>query len=114
MSGLRVLLGLVSGLAVLAAADVRSEERPPVLIEHGAVVKDTMLADGCVICEGARVERPQQCGPRIRTDTRLEALRTRVRTPRTFSDTISMGICRRRRPLWHLEGGELATPRRTR
>jgi PQQ-dependent catabolism-associated CXXCW motif protein len=29
MSVLRVLLGLVSGLAVLVAADVRSEERPP-------------------------------------------------------------------------------------
>jgi len=29
MNGLRVLLGLASGLAVLMAADVRSEDRPP-------------------------------------------------------------------------------------
>src|SRR6202140_3141460 len=29
MNGLRVLLGLVSGLAVLVAGDVRSEDRPP-------------------------------------------------------------------------------------
>jgi glucose-1-phosphate adenylyltransferase len=35
----------------------RSEERPPVLIEHGAIVKDSMLTDGTVLREGARVER---------------------------------------------------------
>jgi glucose-1-phosphate adenylyltransferase len=35
----------------------RSEERPPVMIEHGAIVKDSMLTDGTVISEGARVDR---------------------------------------------------------
>jgi glucose-1-phosphate adenylyltransferase len=35
----------------------RSEERPPVKIEAGAVIKDSMITDGSVISEGARVER---------------------------------------------------------
>ncbi len=35
----------------------RSEERPPVKIEVGAIVKDSMITDGSVISEGARVER---------------------------------------------------------
>jgi glucose-1-phosphate adenylyltransferase len=35
----------------------RSEERPPVLVLEGATVKDSMLADGCVISPGAVVER---------------------------------------------------------
>ena len=35
----------------------RSEERPPVRIQEGAVVKDSMITDGCVIGAGARVER---------------------------------------------------------
>ena len=35
----------------------RSEERPPVRIQEGAIVKDSMITDGCVIGAGARVER---------------------------------------------------------
>jgi len=35
----------------------RSEERPPVRILEGAVVKDSMITDGCVIAAGARIER---------------------------------------------------------
>jgi glucose-1-phosphate adenylyltransferase len=35
----------------------KSEERPPVLIQQGAVVKDSLITDGCVISPGARVER---------------------------------------------------------
>jgi glucose-1-phosphate adenylyltransferase len=35
----------------------RSEERPPVKIERGALVEDSMLADGTVVCAGARVIR---------------------------------------------------------
>ncbi len=35
----------------------QSEERPPVTIQEGAVVKDSMITDGCVISPGARVER---------------------------------------------------------
>ncbi|MEK7787999.1 MAG: glucose-1-phosphate adenylyltransferase, partial [Chloroflexota bacterium] len=35
----------------------RSEERPPVLIQQGAVVKDSLIADGSIIASGARVER---------------------------------------------------------
>ncbi len=35
----------------------QSEERPPVKIQQGAVVKDSMITDGCVISVGARVER---------------------------------------------------------
>ena len=34
MNGLRVLLGLVSGLAVLVAVDVRGEDRPPEPTEY--------------------------------------------------------------------------------
>jgi glucose-1-phosphate adenylyltransferase len=35
----------------------RSEERPPVLIQKGAVVRDSLVTDGSVIAAGARVER---------------------------------------------------------
>jgi glucose-1-phosphate adenylyltransferase len=35
----------------------RSEERPPVLIQKGAVVKDSLITDGCVLSPGARIER---------------------------------------------------------
>ncbi|MGI0150028.1 MAG: glucose-1-phosphate adenylyltransferase family protein, partial [Thermoplasmata archaeon] len=35
----------------------QSEERPPVTIQEGAVVKDSMITDGCVISRGARIER---------------------------------------------------------
>ncbi len=35
----------------------RTEERPPVWIASGAVVKDSMIADGCEISPGALVER---------------------------------------------------------
>ena len=35
----------------------QSEERPPVTIQEGAVVKDSMITDGCVISPGARIER---------------------------------------------------------
>ena len=35
----------------------RSEERPPVLVQQGAVVKDSLIADGAIIAPGARVER---------------------------------------------------------
>jgi glucose-1-phosphate adenylyltransferase len=35
----------------------RSEERPPVLIQTGAVVRDRLITDGSIISPGARVER---------------------------------------------------------
>jgi len=35
----------------------KSEERPPVMIHEGAIVKDSLLTDGTVISEGAIVER---------------------------------------------------------
>jgi glucose-1-phosphate adenylyltransferase len=35
----------------------RSEERPPVSILEGAIIKDSMITDGCVISPGARVEK---------------------------------------------------------
>ena len=35
----------------------KSEERPPVLVQDGAVVKDSLLTDGTVIAPGAHVER---------------------------------------------------------
>lgn len=35
----------------------RSEERPPVRIDKGAIVEDSMITDGSVICAGARVVR---------------------------------------------------------
>jgi glucose-1-phosphate adenylyltransferase len=35
----------------------RSEERPPVSIQSGATVIDSMITDGSVVCQGARVER---------------------------------------------------------
>jgi glucose-1-phosphate adenylyltransferase len=62
-----------------------SEERPPVTLENGAVVKDSMITDGSVICQGAVVERSVlspgvYVGPKaviresiILTDTYIEA-----------------------------------------
>jgi glucose-1-phosphate adenylyltransferase len=35
----------------------RSEERPPVTILNGAVVRDSMITDGCIVSAGARVEK---------------------------------------------------------
>jgi glucose-1-phosphate adenylyltransferase len=35
----------------------RSEERPPVLIQSGAIVRDCLITDGSIIARGARVER---------------------------------------------------------
>jgi glucose-1-phosphate adenylyltransferase len=35
----------------------RSEERPPVLIQNGAIVRDSLITDGSIISPGARVER---------------------------------------------------------
>ncbi|CAG0995718.1 glucose-1-phosphate adenylyltransferase [Anaerolineae bacterium] len=35
----------------------RSEERPPVIIQNGAIVKDSMITDGSVVSEGALIER---------------------------------------------------------
>ncbi|MCE7947718.1 MAG: glucose-1-phosphate adenylyltransferase [Chloroflexi bacterium CFX4] len=35
----------------------RSEERPPVMIESGSTIRDSLITDGSVICEGAVVER---------------------------------------------------------
>ncbi len=35
----------------------RSEERPPVRIDRGAVVEDSMITDGSIICAGAQVVR---------------------------------------------------------
>jgi glucose-1-phosphate adenylyltransferase len=35
----------------------RTEERPPVWIERGAVIQDSMITDGCEVAAGARVER---------------------------------------------------------
>ena len=35
----------------------RSEERPPVVTREGAIIKDSMVTDGCIISPGARIER---------------------------------------------------------
>ena len=35
----------------------RSEERPPVMLRVGAMIKESMITDGCVISPGARIER---------------------------------------------------------
>lgn len=35
----------------------RSEERPPVQIQKGAVVEDSLITDGSIVCEGAHVVR---------------------------------------------------------
>ncbi len=35
----------------------RSEERPPVVTREAAVIRDSMITDGCVISPGARVEK---------------------------------------------------------
>jgi glucose-1-phosphate adenylyltransferase len=62
----------------------RSEERPPVVMREGTVIKDSMITDGCVVSEGARVERSVlspgvYIGPKavirdsvVLTDTRIE------------------------------------------
>lgn len=34
----------------------RSEERPPVVTREGAMIKDSMITDGCVISPGAQIE----------------------------------------------------------
>ncbi|MBI3361174.1 MAG: glucose-1-phosphate adenylyltransferase [Chloroflexi bacterium] len=63
----------------------KSEERPPVIIQEGAIIKDSMITDGCVIAPGARIERSVlspgvYVGPKavvresiILTDTYIEA-----------------------------------------
>ena len=63
----------------------RSEERPPVLVQSGAVVKDSLITDGSIIAPGAIVERSVlspgvYVGPKaivresiILTDTSIEA-----------------------------------------
>lgn len=63
----------------------RSEERPPVLVERSAIIKDSLITDGSVIAEGAIVERSVlspgvYVGPKavvresvILTDTYIEA-----------------------------------------
>ena len=35
----------------------RTQERPPVRIASGAIIKDSMITDGCVIASGAEIER---------------------------------------------------------
>lgn len=35
----------------------RSEERPPVRIHTGAIIKNSLITDGSTVCEGATVER---------------------------------------------------------
>jgi glucose-1-phosphate adenylyltransferase len=35
----------------------KSEERPPVMVQEGAIVRDSLITDGCVILAGALVER---------------------------------------------------------
>ncbi|HMD90663.1 MAG TPA: glucose-1-phosphate adenylyltransferase [Anaerolineaceae bacterium] len=35
----------------------RTEERAPIKIQHGAIVEDSMICDGCVIKEGAQIIR---------------------------------------------------------
>jgi glucose-1-phosphate adenylyltransferase len=63
----------------------RSEERPPVVTREGAVIKDSMVTDGCVISPGAVIERSVlspgvYIGPKavvresvVLTDSRIEA-----------------------------------------
>jgi glucose-1-phosphate adenylyltransferase len=63
----------------------RSEERAPMVVEQGAVIKNSMITNGSVICEGAVVERSilspgVYVGPKaviresiILTDTYIEA-----------------------------------------
>ena len=62
----------------------RSEERPPVVTREGAIIKDSMVTDGCIISPGARIERSVlspgvYIGPKavvresvVLTDTRIE------------------------------------------
>ncbi|HYB52256.1 MAG TPA: sugar phosphate nucleotidyltransferase, partial [Thermoanaerobaculia bacterium] len=35
----------------------RSEERPPVMVQEGAIIRDSLITDGCVVEAGALVER---------------------------------------------------------
>lgn len=35
----------------------RTEERPPARIAHGADIRDSLISDGCIIAEGALIER---------------------------------------------------------
>ena len=63
----------------------RSEERPPVVTREGAIIKDCMITDGCVISPGARIESSVlspgvYIGPRavvresvVLTDSRIDA-----------------------------------------
>jgi glucose-1-phosphate adenylyltransferase len=63
----------------------QSEERPPVVTREGAVIKDSMITDGCIISPGARIENSVlspgvYIGPKaviresvVLTDTRIEA-----------------------------------------
>ena len=63
----------------------QSEERPPVVTREGALIKDSMVTDGCVISPGAVIERSVlspgvYIGPKavvresvILTDARIEA-----------------------------------------
>jgi glucose-1-phosphate adenylyltransferase len=62
----------------------RSEERPPVVTREGAIIRDSMVTDGCIISPGARIERSVlspgvYIGPKavvresvVLTDTRIE------------------------------------------
>jgi glucose-1-phosphate adenylyltransferase len=45
----------------------RTEERPPVWIESGATVIDSLITDGCRISKGARIER-SVLSPGVRVD----------------------------------------------
>jgi glucose-1-phosphate adenylyltransferase len=77
----------------------RSEERPPVVTRAGAIIKDSMITDGCVISPGARVERSVLSpgvfvGSRgvvrdsvILTDSRIEA------GARVERSVIDKGVC---------------------
>lgn len=63
----------------------QSEERPPVVTREGAIIKDSMITDGCVISPGARIENSVLSpgvfiGPKavvresvVLTDSRIEA-----------------------------------------
>jgi len=75
----------------------RSEERPPVVTREGAMIKDSMITDGCIISPGARIERSVlspgvYVGPRaiiresvVLTDSRVE---TGARIERSVIDKV--------------------------
>ncbi len=75
----------------------RSEERPPVVTREGAMIKDSMITDGCIISPGARIERSVlspgvYVGPRaiiresvVLTDSRIE---TGARIERSVIDKV--------------------------